>query len=156
MGFVKLITRMYSYDTIKEWHIGESRELQKKIGMGFYNTLFVSRGGVVDFYYDEKECEEFEKALGKYLDEERFNEICDDFMKKINSKEFKIREIVPHLTIFNEVDNYPEWFGEECRERCGRRLMRIRRNTEAKLYEIQERSDIKDFICWRGEEYFSI
>ncbi|MFH1787729.1 MAG: hypothetical protein ABH811_02990 [archaeon] len=101
MGYIKSVTRMYFLGTIKEWYHGESEGVKKMLGIGFYNTIYISQGGFVEFYYDEEEIKKFEEVLEKYLDKKTFNNLCDEFMRKIEKPNLKIREIVPHLTIFN-------------------------------------------------------
>ncbi|MBU2104488.1 MAG: hypothetical protein KKF67_01790 [Nanoarchaeota archaeon] len=153
MTYIKSVARIYSHPTIQEWHIGESEYLKRMLYTGFYNTLYISKDGVVEFHYDQSECDNFEKALENYLDEETFNDICNEFMRKIEGPEVKIREIVPHLTVFNEVDEYPEWFEEQYRGDCLRRLMRVRQSTEPKLYQIMKPSELKNFIYFQGKTY---
>lgn len=146
-------TRMYTYPTIQEWHIGESQNLRFMLDIGFHNTIFISKNGTVEFYYSQKEIEKFEEALEKYLDEETFHGICNEFIRKINEQDVKIRNIVPHLTIFNEIDEYPEWIEEKYRDDCLRRLLRVRQSTESILYKLMQPSDTKNFIYFQGKIY---
>ncbi|MFW9872046.1 MAG: hypothetical protein ACFFG0_03015 [Candidatus Thorarchaeota archaeon] len=148
---IEVTSRMYSLDGIKEFYIGESIELKRRWGVGFFNTIYVSKNGTVTFYYDKKEIEEFENALEKYLDEETFNDECDRFMELIYKPNIKLRKLVPSLTIFNEIDQYPEWLEEDYRNDCLRRLKRIRENTESKFYELMKKGGQKNYVYYKGK-----
>ncbi|MFH1918064.1 MAG: hypothetical protein ABIJ14_03120 [Nanoarchaeota archaeon] len=158
MGYIKSVTRFCSLSEIQAWHIGESEHLTELIGAGFKNTLFVSNNGRVKFYYDSEEIKKFEEALER-IDEERFGEICTDFMLLVDkipyceNNEEKLElfsKMIPALTVFSEFDEYPEYMDET----ISRRLMRVRINTESKPYELLEdigKDDIKDFIFHKGK-----
>tara|TARA_Y100000031_G_C8060945_1_gene310587 strand:- start:180 stop:572 length:393 start_codon:yes stop_codon:yes gene_type:complete len=111
------VTREYSLFSIKSWYIGESEELKKWIGFGFFNHVFVSRKGIVTLYYDIEEGEKFWKILEKNLTEEFFDNLCDSFYSLFEQKEtirtdeeiFKLFvKSWPALTIFDELSKYPE------------------------------------------------
>ena len=158
MGYIKSVTRHCSLTEIKAWHIGESEHLAKLIGTGFKNTLFVSNNGRVEFYYDSEEVKKFEEVLDM-VDEEKFGEICTDFMLLVDkipnckNSEEKLElfsRMIPALTVFNEFDEYPEYMNET----ISKRLMRVRINTESKPYELLKdigKEDIKDFIFHKGK-----
>ncbi|MFW9873509.1 MAG: hypothetical protein ACFFG0_10430 [Candidatus Thorarchaeota archaeon] len=131
--YIKTVTRMWPVEVLREWIIGEQESLP------FNNTMIIKDGDNATFYYDQYEIDIFETFLEENLTEDWFNELCDEFMELINKPNLKIREIVRHLTIFNEVDQYPEWFEKEYRESCMRRLMRVRESTHNKLYEMFEK-----------------
>lgn len=160
MKHIKSCTRFCSLSQIKAWHIGESEHLKKVLGIGFENTLFISKNNLVDFYYHPNEAEEFEKELEK-VGKEEFGEICTDFMLLIDeiqnceTDEQKLdlfAKMIPALTIFNEFDEYPEYMERDME----RRLMRVRLYTESKPYELLKdigKDDPKDFIYFKGRVY---
>lgn len=148
--YIKDIYRMgCSIFDIKAWYEGESKELEKEIGFGFYNTIFEVNGGNVTLYYDEQECENFYRVLDEKLTEDFFNNLCENFFRLIlesefvNTKEeiFKIMvKCWPALVIFEELSNYPGYGTDS----MIRRLIRVRKNTEAFSYELSKRLDLKD------------
>ena len=118
----------------------------------------------------------FEDALEELLDEETFNDTCTNFMFLCNEgrelnrlrakepckdgiKQAKLElfsRMVPALTIFNEVDEYPEWFDERDRADCQRRLMRLRKTTESDSYNLVNgigNNYPQNYIYYRGEVY---
>ena len=160
----KSITRPGSLFDIESWYKGESEELEKWIGMGFYNHLFNSRNNLVVLYYDLEEAKSFEQALDEKLTEELFDNLCDNFYGLIeNSNEnppntekdvFDLSvKIWPALTIFHEISNYPDWATESML----RRLIRIRATTEAFSYQLSKKIDHskypKDYVYFKGDHH---
>jgi len=160
--YIKDISRLGgSFFDIKAWWEGESRELEKKIGFGFYNTIFVVKTNNVTLYYDEEECKEFYKILDEKLTEDFFDELCDNFFKLIEETEFvnsdeKIFEFMvkcwPALVIFEELSNYPEYATDSML----RRLIRVRKNTESFSYELSkklkwEHKMSENYLFFKGE-----
>jgi len=160
--FIRDISRMNcSIFDIKAWYEGESYELKKYLGFGFYNTIFLVDKGYVTLFYDKQEVDEFYNFLNEKLDEELFNRWCDDFFeiikesKNINDDE-KIFSLMircwPALTIFHEISNYPEYANNF----MIRRLERVRRNTETFSQNLSEKLKWKDessenYVFFRGE-----
>ena len=77
--YTKYLERPCSLFDTKAWYEGESKELEKWFGVGFYNTIFVSNDNIVTIYYDKDECDKFDEAMDKKLTENLFNELCDFF-----------------------------------------------------------------------------
>ena len=156
--YKKCLTRELSLSDTQAWHKGESTELEKKIGVGFYNHLFKSEKGMVTLYYDTKEANKFEQALDNVLDEKFFDKLCDEFLELIQTNPTTDKEIQdlqikiwPALTIFDEISKYPEWATESML----RRLIRIRQNTEAFTYDLAKKATLqntpKDYIYHKGQ-----
>ncbi len=160
----KSITRRGSLFDIEAWHKGESEELEKWIGTGFYNHLFSSRNNLVVLYYNIEEAKSFEQALDEKLTEELFDSLCDNFYELIEKSEedppntekevFDIStKIWPALTIFHEISNYPGWATESML----RRLIRIRIATEAFSYQLSKKIDHskypKDYVYFQGQHH---
>lgn len=160
--YVKDISRMgCSIFDIKAWYEGESRELKNKLDFGFYNTMFVIEGENVDLYYDKEECDNFYKILDEKLTEDFFNELCDNFFNLIHEskgindggKIFKLMvKCWPALAIFEELSNCPEYGTDS----MIRRLIRVRKSTEAFSYELSKRLDLREevpnnYIFFHGE-----
>ena len=158
--YIKYITREGSLFDIKAWYEGESKEFERWTGFGFYNTIFVSKNGIVTVYYNKEECDKFENILDEKLNEDFFNNLCDDFFGLIEEAgNIKSDEDVynisvkcwPALTIFDEISKYPEWATDDIL----RRLIRVRKTTESFHYELSKRathSELpKDYIFFRGE-----
>ena len=155
----KSVVRPGSLFSVKAWYEGESSELKKWIGFGFFNHLFLSKNEMVRLYYEVKEGYMFDKILDERLNEELFDRLCDNLCEQISKAEDaetddEIYEIVvkcwPSLTIFDEISKYPEYASESML----RRLIRIRKATESFSYEIEEKIDTanmpKNFIFFRG------
>lgn len=127
---------------LESWRIGESDELKKWIGFGFYKSKFTLKNRVLTIEYNDKEIIEFDKALEKYLDEELFDKMCDRFFKLIElsktESNFEIEvKCMPILTIFDEISKYPQW----ANERMMRRLIRVRQSTHEFIYKLNSPSD---------------
>ncbi|MBS3084934.1 hypothetical protein J4411_03410 [Candidatus Pacearchaeota archaeon] len=159
--YTKEVTRFYNLEKIKAWNIGEFKYLPKIIGAGFKNTIFVSNNGAVEFYYDSKEVEIFEKALESEIGEKEFDKICTDFMflifrlKNSHSDRERLKlfsKMVPALTIFNEFDEYPDYLEGE----MGEALMKVRTATHSEPYDLLRNIGIeepKNFIYFKGKVY---
>lgn len=137
------ITRInINKNQLESWRIGESDELKKWIGFGFYRSKFTLKNKILTIEYDNKEIIEFEKALEEYLDEELFDKMCDRFFELIELSKtkdnFEIEiKCMPILTIFDEISKYPEWANESMM----RRLKRIRKSTHEFIYNLNSKSD---------------
>ena len=134
------ITRIgLSNTNINNWLLGESEELEKWIGFGFYKTVVKREKDAVSFIYDSAEIADFEKALDEFLDEELFDKMCNRFFELMNLKgelskgEIEIQSM-PILTIFDEISKYPEWATESML----RRLIRIRENYHEFIYGLKK------------------
>lgn len=160
--YKKDVTRICSLFSVKIWYEGESKELEKWIGVGFFNHIFVSRNGVVTLYYDVGECNRFYELLEKVLDEDFFNELCDYFCGLIEQKDnansneeiFNLAiKAWPALTIFDEISKDPEWANDFML----RRLMRLRISTESFSYELEGKArrdnSPKNYVFFQGKVY---
>ena len=160
--FVEEVTRMLNLFDARAWHHGQSAELEKLIGVGFFNHMFVSKNGVVTLYYDAEEGDIFYEKLRQRLTDEFFDEVCDDFAElttqidnvNTNKEVFDLSaKMMPALLIFDEIDTCPEIASENIL----RRLMRIRTSTEALSYELANKAVLKeqpkDFILFKGDLY---
>lgn len=158
--YKKSVLRPSSLFDVKAWYEGESKELEKWLGFGFYNHLFVCKNKMVRLYYDAEEGDAFDKVLNKELDEELFDKLCDNIFEQIEkSKDAKtdkeIYELIvkcwPSFVIFDIISKYPEYASETMM----RRLMRVRKATESFAYEIDDKIDTtnmpKNFIFFKGE-----
>jgi len=154
----KNVTRECFLIDIKAWHEGESTELQKWIGFGFFNHLFVSKNGIVTLYCNIEEGNKFYKVLEQKLDEKLFDELCDNFLELIDKKVDSDKEIYnlmvkiwPALTIFDEISKHPELASDK----MILRLMRIRKVTESFSYELAKKINTeeypKDYLFFKGE-----
>ena len=126
-------------NTILAWHKGEEK-------LGLKNSLFVCEDGVVTQYVDSEEGEKFYEMV-KNLTEQEFNEICDEFFGAIENKD--LAKMHEGLSIFDEIDNYPELANDDMK----RRLMRIRESTESESYKLVSKGGMKDFILYKGKLY---
>jgi len=160
--YIEDVMRMScSFFDIKAWYEGESNELKNVLGFGFYNTIFAVEKGNVTLYYTEKECEEFYKILDKKLTEDFFNNLCDNFFKLMKKSEEiltnqEIFELIikcwPALVIFEEISNYPGYASDSML----RRLIRVRKSTEAFSYDLAKRLKLKfrtpkNYLFFRGK-----
>ncbi len=147
---------------VKAWYEGESTELKKLIGIGLFNTIFISSKDTITIYYDCEEAETFHEKLKEILTDEFFNNLCNDFFELIEqSDNCKTNEEIhnllikcfPILTIFDEISKYPEISSEH----IIRRLERVRKNTESFSYDIMKKANLinepKDYIYLQGELY---
>ncbi len=161
--YCKCLSRYCSLNEIKSWNEGESTELEKWLGFGFFNHLFVSNNGKVTLYYNEQEGDKFHEVLKEKLTEELFGSLCDKFFELIEKSKLAdsdteifnlIIECWPALTIFDEISKYPEL----AEENMIRRLLKVRKATESFQYSISKRLEnkdsIKDYILFRGELFF--
>jgi len=142
----KSVSRHCSLFDIRAWYEGESKELEKWIGFGFYNTIFISENSKVTIYYEKEECDKFDKILDEKLTEELFNNLCDNLFEIIGaSEDVKSNEEIynlsvkswPTLTIFDEVSKYPEYATDPMLLR----LIRVRKETEAFPYELSRKAE---------------
>ena len=160
--YTETLTRWSSLFDIKAWWEGESKELEKIMGLGFFKTLFVSENGVVTIYYNKKEGNAFYYKLKEILTKQFFDNLCKDFLKltnqidKINSdKEIHnlMAKMWPALTIFDEISKYPEIASQDILNK----LLEIRKGTEALQYQLSKKVKIKDqpkdFIVLNGKLY---
>lgn len=154
------MARECSLFSIKAWHEGESTELKKWIGFGFFNHIFISKNGLVRLYYDIEEGEKFHEILTEKLNDNLFDALCDNLFSLIEkSKGLKSEEEIynlivkcwPSFTIFDEVSKYPEFVSDAMM----RRLMRVRKSTESFSYEIENQIDTtkmpKDYLFFQGK-----
>ena len=74
--YYKALTRECSLFEIKAWYEGESYELEKITGIGYFNHIFVSRNGLVTLYYNLEEAEKFDKWFEESFNEEFFYNLC--------------------------------------------------------------------------------
>lgn len=161
--YIKDVVRKLSLFDVKAWYEGESKEFEKWTGSGFYNTIFNSENGMVEVYYDKEEVDKFEKVLNEKLDEEFFDEICDDFFQLIEDAKEAVEEMEifdisirawPALIIFDEISKYPEWATESML----RRLVRIRNATESFHYDLSKKVDhskfAKNYVFFQGKVFY--
>lgn len=157
------VTRTSSLLGLKAWYEGESKELEKWLGFGFFNHIFVSRNGLMTLYYDVEEAKKFDEILEEKLTEELFNELCEHFFELIkkgddsntNEEIYKLTvKLWPAYTIFDVLSKYPEFGNED----MIRRLIRIRETTESFAYELESKINDenmpKDYIFYKGKLYF--
>jgi len=160
--YINYLSRIgFSSLDVKAWYEGESSELMKVLGCGFFNTIFLVEKDNVCAYYEAEEVKNFDKALDELLTEDFFNNICDDFFELIRlSKETfsheGIFEIIvkcwPALTIFHEISNYPEYANKSML----RRLFKIRKSTESFIYELSHKLSSSEepnqnYILFKGK-----
>ena len=154
--FIEGVTRELSLFETKAWYEGESKELEKWIGFGFYNTLCISKKGVVTFYYNSEESEKFLEILKEKLTKEFFDELCENFFELIemstntNEEIYNLYvKIFPALTI----SKYPEIVNGDIL----RRLIRVRKTTDVFVYDLIERLELKeepkDYILFQDNIY---
>ena len=158
--YIKGVTRLdlHLFDVLA-WHKGESQELEKWLGFGFYNSIFAVEKNNLVVYYDEEECDKFYEILDEKLTEDLFNEICDSFFELIaQSKNAETKEEIfqiivacwPALVIFEEISNYPEYANEGMLQR----LMRVRKNTESFVYDLAKKVesslDSHSYVFFQG------
>ena len=86
MAHKKYLVRECSLFDVRAQHEGESIEIKKWIGVGFFNHLFQSEKGLVTLYYNMDEANNFEKALDKKLTEEFFDKLCHNFFELIDQE----------------------------------------------------------------------
>lgn len=157
--YCKSIKRPSSLTDIKAWYIGESCELKKYIGQGFFNHIFVSEKDIVRLYYNYNEEERVWNALQQKITEDFFNELCNNFFQLIEQSEktnshdelFNITvKCWPTWTIFDYISKYPELVTNT----TIRRLIRIRKTTEAFSFELSDRMNHENspshYIFFKG------
>ncbi|MEK6757613.1 MAG: hypothetical protein AABX88_00650 [Nanoarchaeota archaeon] len=151
-----------SLTSIKIWYAGESKELKKIMGIGMYNTIFISLNNNVTFYYDSEEAEKFHNALKKTITDEFFNELCDRFfiliseIQKIKNKKEMFEALSKYfsiLSIFDEISKYPEIASDY----VIRRLFRVRKNTESQFYNfiksLESSNEPENYIYYKNKTY---
>ena len=136
------VTRSSTLLGLRAWYEGESKELEKWIGFGFFNHIFVFEKGMVTLYYNIEEGDKFQEVLEKKLTEVFFDDLCDYFFETMRENEnpntneniFKILvKLWPAFSIFDELSKYPE-LGNNF---MIRRLLRVRKTTEDFSYKIE-------------------
>lgn len=160
MAHKKCLIRECSLFNVRSWHEGESTELKKWIGFGFFNHLFKSEKGLVTLYYDLDEANNFDKALDEKLTEEFFDKLCHNFFELIDQERdadtkeevFNLSvKIWPALTIFDEISKYPGWATPPML----RRLIRVRTSTGSFSYKLSAKVDHseypKDYLFFKGQ-----
>jgi len=160
--YIKDISRLgCSFFDICVWYEGESDELKKVLGFGFFNTFFVVEEKNVTSYYNDEECTNFYLILDKKLTEEFFNETVERFFglieesKKAETKEEIFNLMVkfwPALAIFHEISNCPEYANEKMLER----LFKIRKATESLNYHLSKKINFienvpEKYIFFKGK-----
>ncbi len=151
-----------SLTSIKVWYMGESEELKKLIGVGMYNTIFISLNNNVTVYYDSEEAENFHNVLKKTITDGFFDELCDRFFILISEiKEIKnekemfevLSKYFSILSIFDELSKYPEIASDY----IIRRLNRVRKNTESQFYSfiesLESLNEPENYIYYRNKTY---
>ena len=142
--YCKSIQRPSSLTDIRAWHLGESEELKKWLGSGFFNHIFISKKDSVILYYNFKEEEKVLDSIKQKLTSDFFNELCNSFFElieqseKTNSHEKLFNITVrcwPAWTIFDYISKFPEIASQD----IIRRLIRIRKNTEEFPYRLSDR-----------------
>jgi len=157
--YCKSIKRPSSLTDIKAWHIGESEELKKWIGTGFFNHIFVSEKDLVRIYYNKEEEEKVWSSLKQNLTEDFFHKLCDYFFELIEQSE----KVNSHEELFNiTVKCWPAWtiqdyvskFPELGTRAMLRRLIRVRQTTEEFSYKLSDRMNHEDspdyYIFFKG------
>lgn len=136
--FEKTVTRIgESNKSVEAWAKGEET-------WGLKNSLFICKNGKVTQYCDGAEAENFHDNV-KQLNQNTFNGICEAFFKAVEKK--NLAGMHTGLAIFNEMDEFN--LGNDSMKR---RLMRIRKSTEAEAYKFKEEG-LKDFIYYGGKTY---
>ncbi|MCR4280328.1 MAG: hypothetical protein NUV82_02800 [Candidatus Komeilibacteria bacterium] len=162
MEYVQYCTKEYSLSEVKAWYEGESRGLKALIGVGYYDHLYISKEGLVTFFYNADEWEEVHQRLTEILTDDFFNRICAQYnllvdkIDKVKSPKeaYKLSVALwPIQTIFNEIDETPEIASDHILNK----LMKLRSATHTKHYEldgkIKNNSDPRDYIYCKGELY---
>ena len=154
----------YSLFDIRAWYEGESSELKKWIGTGFFNHLFVIEKNSVTLYYEFDEGEKIWQILKENLTEEFFDKLCDFYFEQIdnsqkistNNEIFEIYvKIWPVLTIFDEISKYPE---DLANDHILRRLTRIRETTQDFSYKLSNKAvhhkHPENYIFFKGKVFY--
>ncbi len=157
--YSKALKRKTTLFDVKAWYEGESKELEKWLGFGFYNHIFHVENGIMTLYYDIEEGDKFWEILREKLTEEFFDELCDNFLElyeksnKVDDKK-ELYDIYvkawPALSIFDEISKYPEL----ANERIINRLMRVRKTTESFAFDLQKEINeynLNNYIYFKGE-----
>ncbi len=161
--YKKALTRECSLFDVKAWYKGESEELKKLAGIGYFNHLFVCKNGFMTLYYDLEEAEIFDEWFKEKFTEDFFNKVCDNFYELINSIEvvesdeeiFDLSvKMWPALFFFDELSKYPELGNSD----MIRRLIRVRKTTETASYKLSKKVIFEDspeeYIFFKGDIYF--
>ena len=69
------VQRHCSLTDIRAWYLGESEELEKLIGVGYYNTFFLCENKLTQLYYHAEECDTVFKVLKQKLAGDLFDDI---------------------------------------------------------------------------------
>lgn len=137
-NFEHCVTRMNeNLDSVKSWAKGEMR-----LGL---NGLFICENGTVEEYVKEKEGRDFHEFV-KNLTSEEFEDICRIYFEGLEKKDLAM--IHSALAVFDEMDQYDLGTYD-----MKRRLLRIRHATQNQPYEIKTKSNVKNFIIYRGKAY---
>lgn len=158
--YIKNVIRKCSLFDVKTWYEGESVELEKWTGFGFYDSFFVSRNNMVTVYYNKKELDRFAVMLDEKLTDKFFDDLCDNFFELISEVDdveseddiFRISvQCWPALTFFDVISKYPDMATED----MVRRLIRIRQTTESFHYELSKKikynKSSEDYIFFKGK-----
>ncbi|MBI4116123.1 hypothetical protein HY449_00080 [Candidatus Pacearchaeota archaeon] len=157
--FKEDVTRQSTFIGLRAWHEGESKELEKWIGFGFFNHIFLFKNGMLTLFYDVEEGDKFHEVLKEKLKEDFFDRLCEHFFEfvkkgKTANSNSEIYEILvrlwPAFTIFDELSKYPE-IGNGY---MIRRLIRLREHTESFSYELENRineEEQKNCIFFQGK-----
>lgn len=136
--FEKTCTRMgENSETIKCWAEGEAV-------LGLRNSMFICEDGIATQYVSKEEGEDFYNLV-ENMDEEQFNNICNDFLKAIKEKDLTKMHV--GLTVFDEMDEHDLGTDE-----MKKKLMKIRESTHEESYKFKLKG-IKDFIYYKGRIY---
>ena len=158
--FKEDVTRQSTFLGLKAWYEGESKELEKWIGFGFFNHIFLFENGMLTLYYDIEEGDKFHEVLKEKLIEDFFDRLCEHFFNVINNSKNNSNEEIfnvliklwPSFTIFDELSKYPELGNGYML----RRLERIRKTTERFSYELEHKikeEKAKNCVFFKGEIY---
>jgi len=158
--YCKSTQRPSSLTDIKAWHLGESEELKKWLGFGFFNHIFISGKDLVTLYYNFKGEEKVWNSIKLKLTSDFFNELCNSFFEliekseKVDSHEKLFNITVrcwPAWTIFDYISKFPEIASQD----IIRRLIRVRKTTEAFSYELSNRmkheTSPDHYLFFKGE-----
>ena len=138
--FEQTCTRFYPLNLVKAWARAEEN-------LGLKNSIFISINGKVIQIIDSDEGEKFHDILKRRLDLDYFNYVCKKFLEGIDKKD--IIQMFECLAIFDEIDNYPEIANSEILEM----LEKIRKRTEATVYSLGNKEELKSYILFKNEIY---
>jgi hypothetical protein len=152
--YIRDVERFMCLSDVCEWYEGDSVELEKWIGFGFFEHIFVSENGKVVLYYCEREGEKFHEILKETLTSEFFDRLCRKFFELIRYKDNdKCIKCWPIMTIFHEISLYPDFVSNDDL----RRLIRVRGATESFFYDFKSGGDIEkgplNYVFYRGQVF---